>query len=116
MFNNYKSATPLDLSNFDTRKVTNMANMFSHMRYNTVSIDLSNFDTSSVIEMGRMFYNSTGLTSLNIGGFTTDALTGTVEMFTDVPTGCAITISSELNDLVGGQLTSHTNVTVVTVP
>ena len=47
-------ATTLDLSSFDTSKVTNMSNMFYNSRATT--LDLSSFDTSNVTNMNNMFY------------------------------------------------------------
>ena len=44
----------LDLSNFDTSKVTNMRSMFFGMS-NLTTLNLSNFDTSKVTNMGSMF-------------------------------------------------------------
>ena len=45
----------IDLSNFDTSKVTDMAYMFAGIS-NLTSLDLSNFDTSKVTDMQYMFY------------------------------------------------------------
>ena len=45
MFNG-SQATTLDLSSFDTSKVTSMGAMFQNSKVTT--LDLSNFDTSSV--------------------------------------------------------------------
>ena len=46
--------TPLDLSTFDTAKVTTMERMFWYHWGD--SIDVSGFDTSSVTNMLGMFY------------------------------------------------------------
>jgi len=69
-----------------------------------------------VTSIGRMFNGCTSLTKLNLSSFSTDALTGYSTAFTNVPADCEITISSALNEKVGGQLTDYTAVTVVTVP
>ena len=53
MFSGCK-AQSLDLSNFDTSKVTNMSDMFRGCK--AESIDLSSFDTSNVADMRAMFY------------------------------------------------------------
>ena len=50
-----KDLLEIDVSNFDTSKVTTMNRMFSGMS-NLTSLDLSNFDTSKVTTMGSMFY------------------------------------------------------------
>ena len=48
------------LENFDTSKVTNMSYMFS--RSKATSLDLSSFDTTNVTDMSKMFYNSKATT------------------------------------------------------
>ena len=50
-----KDLLEIDVSNFDTSKVTTMNRMFSGMS-NLTSLDLSNFDTSKVTTMYSMFY------------------------------------------------------------
>ena len=72
----------LDLSSFDTSKVTNMSNMFSGQR-NIVRLDVSSFDTSNVTNMYYMFGLSTGLTELNITSFDTLQVTNMGGMFRD---------------------------------
>ena len=54
MFSDCSSLTALDLSSFDTSKVTNMRRMFSDCSSLT-TLDLSNFDTSKVKDMGACF-------------------------------------------------------------
>ena len=54
MFYYMSNLTTLNLSNFDTSKVTDMNHMFSGM-YNLTTLDLSNFDTSQVWSMEDMF-------------------------------------------------------------
>ena len=80
MFWNMHSLTSLNLSNFDTSKVTNMSSMFYSMR-NLTSLDLSNFDTSNVTNMKAMFHNSWSLTSLNLSNFNTSKVTKMESMF-----------------------------------
>jgi len=46
MFNDCRNLKTLDLSNFDTSKVTTMSYMFSFCKFNPLNI--SNFDTSNV--------------------------------------------------------------------
>ena len=58
-----KLTAELDLSNFDTSKVTNMGNMFYNCT-SLISIDVSNFDTSSVTDMSCMFYNCVSLIAI----------------------------------------------------
>ena len=55
MFNNYNSLTLLNLSNFNTQKVTNMRFMFFNC-YSLSSLDLSNFNTQNVANYRYTFY------------------------------------------------------------
>ena len=59
MFTDSK-ATTLDVSSFNTAKVTNMAAMFYGSKATT--LDLSSFDTSKVTSINNMFYNSIATT------------------------------------------------------
>ena len=60
MFYNCSKLTSLDLSNFDTSKVTDMSGTFSGCS-NLTSLDLSNFDTSNVEYMGRWYVSPYGM-------------------------------------------------------
>ena len=83
MFRNCKSLTSLDVSNWDTGKVTNMNRMFSGCGSLT-TLDVSKWDTSQVTNMGSMFYNCIRLTTIYIGsGWNTDKVTFSGYMFTD---------------------------------
>ena len=63
--NNLKT---LDVSNFNTSKVTNMFAMFSVSKSLT-QLDISNFDTSNVLDFGRAFAYWPGVNEeLNISG------------------------------------------------
>ena len=57
MFCNCSSLTSLNLSNFNTKNVTNMSSMFSECSSLT-SLNLSNFNTNNFkyIYMSHMFY------------------------------------------------------------
>ena len=58
----------LDLSGFDTSKVTNMSSMFS-MEYSfgsLTSLDLSSFDTSKVTTMNWIFNKCSKLTKIMV--------------------------------------------------
>ena len=70
----------LDLSNFDTSKVTNMYAMFNGMS-NLTTLNLSNFDTSKVTKMWTMFTDMSSLTSLNLSSFNTSQVTDMSWMF-----------------------------------
>ena len=54
MFYDCSNLTSLDVSNFDTSKVTSMSSMFMDCSGLT-SLDLSSFDTSNVMNMQYMF-------------------------------------------------------------
>ena len=72
-------ATSLDLSSFDTSKVTDMSWMF----YNSAATEikgLENFDTSKATNMGWMFCNSKA-TSLDLSSFNTSNVTNMYSMF-----------------------------------
>ena len=77
MFYNSK-ATTLDVSKFDTSKVTNMSNMFSGSQ--ATSIDLSNFNTSKVTDMNSMFSGSKA-TALDLSNFDTSNVVNMSFMF-----------------------------------
>ena len=72
--------TSLNLSNFNTGKVTNMEHMFYECSKLT-SLDLSSFDTSQVTSMRGMFYGCSKLTSLDLSNFNTSQITNTYNMF-----------------------------------
>ena len=64
MFGNCTSLTSLDVSSFDTSKVTSISGMFNGCESLT-SLDVSSFDTSNVKYVNNMFYGCTSLTDLN---------------------------------------------------
>ena len=74
----YSKATTIDLSNFDTSKVTNMSNMFSYSKATT--LDVSNFNTSNVTNMDSMFYRSQA-TTLDLSNFNTSNVRNMNSMF-----------------------------------
>ena len=80
IFSEYRSLTTLDLSNFDTSKVTNMSGMFKGCR-NLTNLDLSSFNTSNVTDMSRMFNLCYGLTNLDLSNFDTSKVTNMSVMF-----------------------------------
>jgi len=93
MFSN-SQATTLDVSNFDTSNVTDMSNMFDGSKATT--LDVSNFDTSKVTNMSYMFYNFTNLKTIYVSNkFNTDKVTDSTNMFS----GCT--------NLVGGAGTKY---------
>ena len=75
-----KNILDLDLSNFDTSKVTDMSNMFAGMSSLT-TLNLSSFDTSKVMYMYEMFSGMSNLTTLNLSSFNTSSVTDMHDMF-----------------------------------
>ena len=80
MFENCSGLTSLDISHFNTSNVTNMRGMFSYCSGLT-SLDLSIFDTSNVTNMESMFNYCKGLTSLDVSMFDTSNVTDMNGMF-----------------------------------
>ena len=74
------SLTNLDLSSFDTSKVTNMSHMFGSCDSLT-NLDLSSFNTSKVMDMSRMFVGCSSLTNLDLSSFDTSKVTDMSYMF-----------------------------------
>ena len=77
MFSNSK-ATTLDVSNFDTSNVTDMSNMFDGS--NATTLDVSNFNTSNVTDMSSMFHGSQA-TTIDVSHFDTSNVTNMQGMF-----------------------------------
>ena len=63
MFKGCNNLTNIDVSNFDTKNVTDMSGMFDSCN-NLTNIDVANFDTNNVTDMGCMFYGCNNLTNL----------------------------------------------------
>ena len=93
MFYDMSSLTTLDLSSFDTSKVTNMRDMFSGMRSLT-SLNLSNFNTSKVTDMSSMFNYMPNLTTLNLSNFDTSKVINMSHMFCDMPNLTTLDLSN----------------------
>lgn len=82
MFYGCTSLTTLDLSNFDTSKVTNMSSMFYGCT-KLSALDLSTLDTSNVTNMSNMFYDCDLLRTLDLSNFDTSNVTDMSGMFED---------------------------------
>ena len=76
----YTLDATIDLTNFDTRKVTNMSNMFSNCK-TVPSLNVSGFATAKVTNMQRMFYNCASVTTLDVSNFNTANVTNMSGMF-----------------------------------
>ena len=88
-----KNILEIDLSNFDTSKVTNMRTMFYDMR-NLTTLNISNFDTSQVTDMSYMFMHMSSLTTLDLSNFNTSKVTDMREMFQNVRRLTSLDLSS----------------------
>ena len=88
-----KNILDLDLSSFDTSKVTDMSYMFYGMS-NLTSLNLSNFDTSNVTKMYAMFSNMSNLTTLDLSNFNTSNITNMYKMFSGMSSLTALNLSS----------------------
>lgn len=80
MFYGCHSLTELDVSGFNTSKVIDMADMFNECNSLT-ELDLSGFDTSKVIDMSGMFASCFSLAELDVSGFDTSNVTNMAFMF-----------------------------------
>ena len=73
-------AEKLDLSSFDTKKVTSIGSMFAFS--NITTFDISNFDTNKVTTTERMFSNMTNLKTIYVSDkFSLDKVTSSADMF-----------------------------------
>ena len=80
MFYNCSKLTSLDVTKFNTAKVTDMSYMFLNCSKLT-SLDVTKFNTGNVTDMGYMFYNCSALTSLDVTNFNTMNVTNMRFMF-----------------------------------
>ena len=93
MFLGMTRLTTLNLSNFNTSQVTNMAGMFGFMASLT-SLNLINFDTSQVTNMAAMFSNIVLLTTLDLSNFNTSKVTNMSNMFNNMASLTTLDLSS----------------------
>ena len=80
MFSYCKGLKSINFGNINTSAVTNLNSMFSFCT-NLKQIDFSNFDTSSVEDMGAMFDGCTNLISLDLSKFKTSLVKNMKYMF-----------------------------------
>ena len=83
----------IDLSQFDSSKVTNMNSLFSGCTA-LKSINFSNINTSSVLDMSNMFYNCRSLQILNLSNFDTSYLLNMNSMFRNAQNLISLDISN----------------------
>ena len=93
MFYNISNLATLDLSSFDTSQVRSMHSMFSAM-FNLTTLNLSHFDTSKVTDMAGMFYSVSTLRTLNLSNFDTSQVTDMNHMFYNMSNLTTLNLSS----------------------
>lgn len=84
MFANCTLLATLNCSHFDTRNVTDMAYMFLSCS-SLPQLDLSHFNTEKVTNMHSMFYDCEKLSSIDVSGFNTKMVTDMTYMFAACP-------------------------------
>ena len=104
MFYECLKLTSLDLSSFNTEKVANMSNMFYYC-YTLKDLDLSSFNTANVEYMEGMFSNCSSLTSLDLRNFNTEKVTKMNGMFSN----CSSLTSLDLSSFNTANVTEMTN-------
>ena len=92
MFRDCSKLKSLDLSSFNTSKVTNIAGMFWNCSRLT-SLDLSGWDTSMVTTIGSTFRDCSALTSLDLSDWDTLMITSMNNTFQ----GCSALTSLDLS-------------------
>ena len=96
---NMKYLVFVDLSNFDTSKVTTMYAMFYNCS-SLKSLDLSNFDTSQVTDMYAMFYGCSSLESLDLSNFDMINCNSYFRMFSNIDRIKYINLYNVKNDKI----------------
>ena len=93
MFGDCHSLTSIDLTHFNTLKVTNIGTMFKNC-YSLKEINLSSFDTKLIVYLDNLFNGCRSLTSINLSSFDTSAVIKTENMFRDCILLTSIDISN----------------------
>ena len=93
MFSECDSLTNIDLSDFNTRNVTNMSYMFSWCKYLT-DIKISNINTQNVTNMSYMFYYCRSLKNLDLSNFNTQNVSNMSSMFNKCKSLTSINLSN----------------------
>ena len=93
MFYNMDIILFIDLSDFDTSKLTVMTSMF-HGCLSLTSINFKNINTSLVTTMEDMFSSCSSLISLDLSGFDTSLVTSMSNMFKSCSSLIAVDLSS----------------------
>ena len=108
MFMGLDNIIEVDLSNFDSSKVTDMNKMFYNCT-NIQIIKMNNIDTSSVTDMSFMFYNCQSLISLDISNLNTISVNTLLSMFSN----CISIKSLDLSSFDTSKVTTMSNLYLV---
>ena len=101
MFNNCSSLTSLDVLNFDTGQVAQMAYMFYNCSSLT-SLDVSNFNTSQVTNMQQMFQDCSSLKTLDVSNWDTSQVADMQNLFD----GCSPLTTLDVSNWDTSQVTN----------
>ena len=83
----------INLSDFNTKNIINMCNIFYGCSYLT-NINLSNFNTQNTTNMSWMFYGCSSLANINLSNFNTQNVTDMSSMFNECSSLTNIELSS----------------------
>lgn len=117
MFSDCTKLTKLDLSNFNTSNVINMSFMFDNCKA-LAQLDLSNFNTSKVTKTSYMFYDCSNLTQLNLSSFDTSHVIDMSWMFYNCQHFTALDIANFNTGVVidmSGMFTKCSNLTLLNI-
>lgn len=92
-FYKMNSLQSLDLSSFNTNKTTDMTGMFAYVN-SLKKLDLTNFNTSKVTNMSAMFHSMSNLDELKILSFNTENVTNMNGMFYGVSKLASLELSN----------------------
>ena len=96
MFRDISGTMNLDLTSFNSSKVTNMSNMFDNS--NITGITFGNgFNTSEVTSMKYMFNNTNYITSLDLSCFNTSSVSNMTYMFANMGSLQSINLGNSFN-------------------
>ena len=101
MFYGVNNIIEIDLSNFNTRRVTSMCSMFRECDKLT-SITFGNIVTSNVRDMQSIFRDCKSLKSIDVSKFDTSSLTNALELFSH----CESLISMDLTNFKTTKVTN----------
>ena len=83
----------INIRNFDTSNVTNMSDMFSGL-HETTSLDLSNLNVKKVNDISRIFLDCRKLQDLNLSGWELDSVISMDGLFSNLPTLTSLNLSN----------------------